>query len=83
MTRRVIIVHEEIEDLENRADYTVTDNEVIEQLRATLPMWQLAKLARRLAQAKADGGYITVGVEFARGTARRIVTSESETLLKE
>lgn len=80
-----IILTEEIEQLsEDRPAYLINalpDNcDALDLLQSVLLPGELLKLARRLAQARDGGGFVTVGVQFERGHPRKIVYSESETL---
>lgn len=84
MNRRRIIVTEENEDLEDQGIYlTDTEGDAMRLLRSILLPGELARLARRMVQAKASGNNILVGIEFTRGHARRIVYHESEVLERE
>jgi hypothetical protein len=94
MQLRRIIVKEEIEDLEqtgtyaavNRSTSASSNHDVVEAfklLQLVLLPGELMRLAAKMMTAKQSGSNVTVGIEFTRGHARKIVYTESELLERE
>jgi hypothetical protein len=85
ITKRRIIISEEIEDLEPRQGPYKTEDvtDALTLLQSILLPGELMSLARKMERAQKSGLNVLVGIEFTHGHPKSSVYNERENLPRE